>query len=136
MAAAETLTVAADLSELRRVGIWVAELGARLALPDKTVFALDLCLEEALSNIIRHGGGAAKAIELNVARAADLVSVIITDTGPAFDPSVAAAPLPAATVEEAEIGGLGIQLIRKFATTMSYCRRGDVNELSLTFALE
>jgi anti-sigma regulatory factor (Ser/Thr protein kinase) len=51
----ESLTLRSELVEVARVPPWVEKLAARHALPERTQFAMDLCLEEAISNVIRHG---------------------------------------------------------------------------------
>lgn len=134
----ETLSIKTDLNELVRVSAWVAELAVRLALPQSTAFALDLCFEEAVSNVIRHGYGGEKTapIDLSVAKQSDALHVTIKDRGAAFDPSAAAAPEVPASLEEAKIGGLGIDLIRKFTKSMHYARQDNANLLTLEFALD
>ena len=51
----ETLTLRGRMSELTRVSPWIERLAKKYAIPQKTEFAMNLCLEEVLSNIIRHG---------------------------------------------------------------------------------
>ena len=51
------LTLTSRLADLALVRPWVDALAVEHALPQDTVFAIHLCLEEALSNIIRHGYG-------------------------------------------------------------------------------
>jgi anti-sigma regulatory factor (Ser/Thr protein kinase) len=138
-ATAETLILPSELTELSQVGTWAAAAGARLALPDSTIFALDLCLEEAVSNIIRHGMPNAppepRKVHLTMLRDATLLRVIIEDDGVAFDPVASTGPALPTRLEDAAIGGLGIHLMRKFAQSMHYRRHEGVNRLTLDFPL-
>jgi anti-sigma regulatory factor (Ser/Thr protein kinase) len=135
----ETLTVRADLAELSRVNAWLALAGARLALPAGTIFALDLCLEEAVSNIIRYGLKAApperQTVQLTMSHEATLLRLMIEDHGPAFDPTQAPDPELPTQLEDAAIGGLGIHLMRRFAQSMRYQRQDGINKLILDFPL-
>jgi len=49
------LSLKSRLAELTQVRPWVDRLAAEHSIPEATVFAINLCLEEALSNVIRHG---------------------------------------------------------------------------------
>ena len=61
--------------------------------------------------------------------------LIIEDHGPAFDPTHAPDPELPTRLEDATIGGLGIQLMRRFAQSMNYQRRDGINKLTLEFPL-
>src|SRR5579863_8090537 len=51
----DCLILESKLSELNRVPSWLEHLASLHAIPDQTRYAMDLCLEEVLSNIVRHG---------------------------------------------------------------------------------
>jgi serine/threonine-protein kinase RsbW len=55
--------------------------------------------------------------------------VTIEDDGVAFDPLARAAPDVTADLDEREIGGLGIHLVRTLMDGMTYERRGERNVL-------
>jgi anti-sigma regulatory factor (Ser/Thr protein kinase) len=138
----EMLVVQAEMVELARVSDWVDGLVERWGLPQSTSFAIHLCCEEAISNVILHGFsdeqvGAEfnKDVRLVLEHRNDAVGLTIEDHGFAFDPLAAAAPVAPTTVGEATIGGLGIQLMRKFAKHLSYERRDGMNCLTLCFDL-
>jgi len=119
---------------------WARAAAERLAAPPSLFFALDLCLEEALSNAIKYGfddpppGGA--QVQLIMAREETALRVTIEDTGKPFDPSAAPDPELAHDIESAKVGGLGIHLMRNFTKAMQYDRPGNRNRLTLWFAIE
>lgn len=134
-----TLAIRPELAELARVSAWTAAQGAALGLSASTLFAIDLCLEEAVSNVIRHGYAAGAdadaAIRLELARAdADMV-LTIEDHAPPFDPLSVAAPDKPQSVEDAIIGGHGVALMRRFARDLAYERRGGMNRLVVRIAV-
>ena len=49
------LTLKSQLDDMARLWPWVEALIAQFDLPSDTAFAIHLCLEEAISNVIRHG---------------------------------------------------------------------------------
>jgi anti-sigma regulatory factor (Ser/Thr protein kinase) len=135
----ERLTITPDLSELGRVTEWADGLAAQMGLPGPTVFAIQLCFEEAVSNIIRHGRldqvRGNKEVHLALERCDGTVIATIADHGVAFDPRTVPPPRHAANLDEAMVGGQGVNLMRKFASGMEYERRGDMNRLVLRFVL-
>ena len=120
--------------ELERLGEWTEALSLTLGLPPEVAFAADLCLQEAVANVIEHGftDGAAHEIGVSATRCGRGVVLEIEDDGRPFDPLTAAPPVQAARIEEVSIGGLGVHLIRRFASGMRYAREGGRNRLILT----
>jgi anti-sigma regulatory factor (Ser/Thr protein kinase) len=131
----ETLSFQADIAELTRVAEWVEGVADRLELPDQTRFALDLCLEEALANVIRYGFpdgiDADRTVRVGLDRAEDAVLVTVEDHGVAYDPLATAEPVLPTTLDEASIGGLGVHLMRQFTQQMAYQRQDETNRLIL-----
>ena len=94
----------------------------RYAIPPETPFAIHLCLEEALSNVIRHGysgqPGHTLTVDCASPNAHELVFTI-EDHAPPFDPLAASVDRGTARSRHAggfsSPGGRGIRLMRKFA---------------------
>ena len=134
--AAERLEIAPELAEMDRLGDWAEAFCERHALPAKSNFALRLCLEEAVSNSIRHGGLAAgDRIEVSLEVGGGGMTAEIADPGIPFDPLQAPKPGVAASLEDAVIGGQGIELMRRFCCAMEYRRSEDINRLRLRFEI-
>ena len=125
------------LDELARFWPWVEALAAEYAIPADTKFAIDLCLEEALSNIVRHGysGEAGRPIFVDFTNAADRWTFTIEDHGPPFNPlELEDDKLAPTTFDELKAGGRGINLLRQFAGSLDYERIADGNRLTIRFA--
>lgn len=132
------LTLQSQLEDLTLVWPWVEALAARYSVPAETQFAIQLCLEEALSNVIRHGyrGQANQSITVECAPSgvAELVFTV-EDHAPPFDPVAAAPAATPASIQELEPGGQGIRLMRKFASRLTWQPLPHGNRLILAFAL-
>ena len=96
-------------------------------------YRLDTGLNEAVTNVISYGypDGAEHLIRLRLWAHGDIVSLEVEDDGLPFDP-LRAEPRPAPhTLEEAPIGGLGIQLIRAMLDECHYRREAGQNHLTM-----
>jgi len=114
---------------------WTDELVQPLKLSPRTTYAVQLCLEEAVTNIVSHAFAPGTVHDVHVAAWRDDagVHVEVTDDGPPFDPvsyEPASAPKD---LESAQVGGVGIKLIRSFAERIAYRRSGSMNRLLLSF---
>jgi serine phosphatase RsbU (regulator of sigma subunit)/anti-sigma regulatory factor (Ser/Thr protein kinase) len=82
--------------------------------PD-VAFAVNLCLEELLTNTIQHGlhGAPNRLIYVRLSRSDEWLEIIVKDDAPPFDPFVEApAPSLEAGVEERAVGGLGVHMVK------------------------
>ncbi len=138
----DRLTLRSQLADLSLVSRWVQALASRHRFSDRTSFAIDLCLEEALSNVIRHGYADDPTRKLDVAfqmSPEGRVSFVIEDAAPHFRPFDPEAPpaAPAATpLEELVPGGQGIPLMRQFADAVEWQPLAKGNRLTLRFNRE
>lgn len=129
------LTLGGALTEIARATRWVAQLAEQGAVPRDRLHDVELCLEEALANIILHGlaATAAPRIRLRLTGSAGRLLLEIEDNGAAFDPVAFVPPPPPRTLEEARPGGSGITLMRKFSDAVGYVREDGLNRLWLSF---
>jgi anti-sigma regulatory factor (Ser/Thr protein kinase) len=136
--ALDRIVLRGKLSEMARVPAWVEGVADRHAVDDATRFAINLCLEEAVSNVIRHGySGMAEpadvVVELTELRKGALVFTV-ADSAPRFNPLDA--PERALLDEQGQmvIGGRGIGLMRGFADSLEYEPTATGNRLRIGFS--
>jgi anti-sigma regulatory factor (Ser/Thr protein kinase) len=99
---------------------------------------MNLCLEEIVSNIIRHGycGNPDHVVVVRYVQAPDKSSVLIVDDeAPHFNPLTIEEKPVEETLDGTRTGGLGIRLVRGFATTLEYEPRPSGNRLTISFAV-
>jgi anti-sigma regulatory factor (Ser/Thr protein kinase) len=136
MSSAESsrLVLHSDLAELKRLAAWI-EGWARQGVSSDVSFAVQLCLEEAVANVIMYGGvsDARLKIVIEIERNGTTLVARVVDNGRQFDPTQAPPPSMPTSLVEAKIGDLGIHLMRSFASGMHYERRDGCNRLTLRF---
>jgi anti-sigma regulatory factor (Ser/Thr protein kinase) len=123
-----------DLAELKLLARWFEDW-AEPAISPSVSFAIQLCLEEAVANIIMHGGAENDYLEIAVEleRTDGMVVARVEDTGREFDPTQVPQPALAMSLAEAKVGDFGISLMRSFASKLDYERRDSRNRLTLRF---
>jgi serine/threonine-protein kinase RsbW len=128
-------------------GQWLTMIATDQELPEQTVFALQLCLEELLSNIVRHGGtghwdssgdvSQNRVPPLNIVVALDIdpqrIIMTVEDDGKPFNIENASVHAIDRPLGEIEPGGLGIQLVRNFVSRLSYEQAGLGNRVLVEF---
>jgi anti-sigma regulatory factor (Ser/Thr protein kinase) len=121
-----------NCSELTTIHAVLAKLKKRWNLTRRIIAELNLILDELVSNIIEHGN-CDKEIEITIRliKKENRITIILTDTGPPFDPTITPIPDISLPLEERTCGGLGIHLVRKFSDGCSYRRTGNKNVLTL-----
>jgi anti-sigma regulatory factor (Ser/Thr protein kinase) len=129
------LVLHSEVAELDRLAGWIEGWTQRNALSADQSFAIALCLEEAVANVIMYGDTADDRLEIAVEAEhnAGTSIVRIEDNGRQFDPTQVPSPPTAASLEEAKIGNVGVHLMRSFASGMQYERRNGRNRLTLRF---
>jgi anti-sigma regulatory factor (Ser/Thr protein kinase) len=138
----DRLTLSSQLGDLKLVWPWVDALAVDHAIPADTRYAIDLCLEEALSNIIRHGyrGEPSHAIAVCFTSSGiNGLSFTIDDSAPHFAPRE---PIELGQTStsgnepdpgEFKPGGRGLRLLRRFAGSLAWEQLPDGNRLTISF---
>jgi anti-sigma regulatory factor (Ser/Thr protein kinase) len=127
------LRLANDLDGLAGLAERVERFGVEQGLAENVVNALNVVLDEAVSNAINHGydAGVRGEIAVRLRRSADRVEVEVEDDGRPFDPLQVPPPDLSLPLERRPIGGLGIHLIRNLMDEISYARQAGRNVLKM-----
>ena len=124
-----------SVADIAAAARWVEQKASEQALPPDKVYALRVCVEELLTNILRHGGTVSPKIDLTVTVSSDRIVLVIEDDAKPFDVSTSTPRRVGQPLEKAQPGGLGIQLIHSFADRLSYRRAGQKNRVVVEFIL-
>ena len=129
----DRIVIGNDVAELRRMTGWLRTCTEAADVPPELVHRLDVCANEAVTNIISYAydDRARHEITLELTETATGVSLVIRDDGRPFNFMEAPAHGAPASLDEAEIGKLGIHLIRRLMTRCDYRREGGANVLLL-----
>lgn len=134
------------IDDISAAAQWVDKIAVEQQFPEQLVFALQVCLEELLTNVIRHGGAKSSGdlsevpvpplnVEITISTGAQRVSMTVEDNGKPFDVVNAPAHRIDQPLDEVQPGGLGIQLIRNFASSIAYEQAGLGNRVIVEFLL-
>jgi serine/threonine-protein kinase RsbW len=131
---ARRLTLHNKLAELDRLEPWIEDCADLGMSPDLSL-AVQLCVEEAVANVIMHASTHNDRLDISVklGRCKGQLVARIEDNGPEFDPTQAPSLTVASSLGEARVGKFGIHLMRSFADGMDYERRDGRNRLTLRF---
>lgn len=97
-------------------------------------YLVNLCLEELITNIIWHGlkGRGDSEIEVTIDLSPSRLQIVLVDQAPPYDPfSRAAKPNVDAALDERNLGGLGVYLVRKLMDDASYFYDSQGNHITL-----
>ena len=129
----QELIIKNNISEIERFAIFVEELVEDLSLNLILLMNLNLALEEVLSNIILYAypDKLGEEISIKTSKVGESIIFTISDNGIEFDPTVLPDADITLSVDEREIGGLGIFLIRKIMDEVKYERIKGKNVLTI-----
>ncbi len=126
------------LTELSRIWPWVEALADEYGLAEEQRFAMHLCLEEALANVVLHGYGEEPGHPIAIRSSVmdGWLFIAIEDEAPPFAPDEAGpSGQNPADLEAMEPGGNGIRLLRRFAGSVVYEPLQPGNRLTIGFPL-
>jgi serine/threonine-protein kinase RsbW len=129
-----TLKVANDLAAIPQLAADLEAFCAARAVPSRTVHRFTLALEEVLTNVIAYAvpAGGSHEIDVRIAWRDGTLHATVSDDGIAFNPLTRPAADLQAPIEQRQIGGLGIHLLRTLSETAHYRRDGDRNVLTFS----
>ncbi len=118
-----------SLSELKKVSKNLELFGRSQDLPQRTIFKINLALEELVSNIIYYGyvDDDDHWIKIAISLEGGVLVISLEDDGIPFNPVEAREPDCGCPIEDREIGNLGIHLCKQFMDDLIYERRGNKN---------
>jgi anti-sigma regulatory factor (Ser/Thr protein kinase) len=128
------LELTADMAELERLNDAIDSFGETSHWSEKSLFQVKLAIEEVVINTLSHGfnGQHGQRILLKLIQVDHHLTVEISDNAVAFDPLQRPPPDLNASLEDREVGGLGIYLARQMMDSVAYQRIGDWNHLLMT----
>jgi len=125
-------------NKIEELGVLTQMLQAFLRpcqLPSRTLYALELSLEEIFVNIISYAyeDDRLHTIHFDVDVDDDLIAMQFRDDGRPFNPLAVKAPDPQNPLMERVMGGLGINFVRHMRDMMEYQRQHEWNILRIWF---
>jgi phosphoserine phosphatase RsbU/P len=130
---AETAVLRNQLSDLDTLDHILDRFGTHGRLPAATMAELRVVCDDIVSNVINHGfpQGGEHDIEVRLELTGRRLVVTVSDDGVAFNPLAVAPPDTTLPLEQRELGGLGIHLVRNLTDEATYSRHRGRNVITL-----
>lgn len=122
-----------DLSELKNLNRHLNHWGRDTGLQADSILRINICLDELFTNIVSYGfkDDLEHIVKFTVHADNQILIINIEDDGIPFNPLEKIDPDFPANVESANIGGLGILIIRKLIDNIAYERTQGKNKLTM-----
>ena len=111
-------------------------LDAVVKAPQGKMSALHIILDEVCSNIVKHSNATLFEVDVEQTDEPREVSMTFSDDGVAYDPLTHVDPDTTLGAEKRPIGGLGIMMVKKMASSVSYSRDGDRNRFTVHYLMK
>ena len=92
---------------------------------------LHVLLDEICSNIVKHSGASGFEVDIGIGEEPLVITMTFTDDGVAYDPLAHESPDISLPADKRPIGGLGIMMVKKMATSLAYRRARNRNALTV-----
>jgi serine/threonine-protein kinase RsbW len=122
-----------DRAELEKLEGFTADFALKAGLSDKDLFALQIIVEELVTNVIDYGGVPAgeHAVRADLSAEGGELLIRLTDRGTEYNPLLREDPDTTLPAEQRPIGGLGVHFCKKLTDAQEYERRDGCNVLTL-----
>jgi len=110
------------------------EFAEECNMPMATMIKVNIVLDELLSNIVKYGFPEDKKGMIDITLelfSTGKLTIVLSDQGIPFNPFQIAPPQLNIPIEEREIGGLGIHLVKELMDEYTYERTLDLNIVSM-----
>ena len=129
----ETLVIKNNVQEVARFSTFIKSATEKLGIEKSLARQLRLAVEEAVVNVIDYAYPAGKEGDITIKIMSDghTLRFQIIDAGVLFDPTMKEKADTTLSVEDRQIGGLGILLVRELMDSINYERIEGTNVLTL-----
>ena len=133
----ETISILNRTSELDRVYTFIEEFASRYSIIERVRYKLHLAIDEILANIISYAYTDEEShhIIIRLWIEDEAVRIEFVDDGVAYNPLLQPEPKIDVPLEERQVGGLGIYLVRKLMDAVEYRRDFEKNHLIISKSL-
>lgn len=127
------LTIQSRLDELEKIRRFVSKAARAVGFAECDGYKIVLAVDEACSNIIRHGYGqnTNEKLHIVIQSSGNQFTVTVNDNGKSYDPRKHPVPDTNAYLAARKSGGLGIKLMHLLVDEIKYEQSDGANKLVL-----
>ena len=131
------LVAAIDLAEIDRINTEFTQFAEECGLAAGVGQKICIVFDDLLNNIISYGfsDDEEHQINIDISATAERLLITVADDGVPFNPFDQVGPDTSLSVEDRDIGGLGVLLVTELMDQSSYQRRRDQNIVTLVMDL-
>lgn len=128
-----TIQFAADVREIERLNQLVRQFGELHQIPSRALYAVNLALDELVTNVCLYGfdDPAGHQVIVRLIATPGQLQASVEDDGKSFNPLDVKQPDLNAPLEQRELGGLGIHLVRSLMDHITYVHENGKNVLTI-----
>ena len=128
-----SIDVRTDLSEIERINHEIEVFADKHEIPTTVVQKVNIAMDELLNNIISYGfdDDENHFIELGIDYTEERLEITLRDNGKPFNPFDRVRPDTTLGIDQREIGGLGVLLVKELMSEVSYQRQLECNVVTL-----
>jgi sigma-B regulation protein RsbU (phosphoserine phosphatase) len=132
------ITIKADMSEIDCVNEAFSEYAETVGLSASVIQKVSISFDDLLNNVVAYGFDDPEGheIEITARHANGRLVITVTDDGVPFNPFDQVGPDTTLSVEERDIGGLGVLLVGELMNECTYKRLRGRNVVTLTLATD
>lgn len=124
------LEISPTMESMEQVTTFVEQELEAAGIPRKVISQMNIAVDEIFSNIARYSGASEASVYVSVEEGRIILR--FSDNGNPYDPTKRADPHTNLSIEERDIGGLGIFIVKKSMDTVEYEYQDGINILTLT----
>jgi anti-anti-sigma factor len=125
----------ADVNLLSPVRVFIVNTLRGSGYPEDAVNDIELCADEAVTNVVEHAYGydPKKSLTVELVMDKESLKIVVRDQGRAFEPKGASGEVDLEKhIAERRTGGLGVYLMNSFMDSVDYQRVENENVLTMT----
>ncbi len=129
-----TVRIENDLSEIAKVDEKLDDFAEQFGVPPAIAATFHIIFDDLLNNVISYGFNDEQRhlIDISLELTANSLIVSIADDGVPYNPLAETAPDTTLSIEDRQLGGLGVHIVVNMVDDISYQRTADKNVLTLT----
>jgi sigma-B regulation protein RsbU (phosphoserine phosphatase) len=133
-----TFVLSNSLSQIPPIQTQIGEFCRHFNVSEKKIYHILLSVDELLSNVILHGykDSNLHSLQVRICYKNQTIIISIVDDGIPFNPLSFSPPSLSNSLENREVGGLGIHFVKTFTRTMRYRRNKGLNYIWLLVGKE
>lgn len=129
---ATSFAVTVDMASVAKVSDYLDNCLEEYEIPVRVGYSLKVVADEIYSNIVHYSG--AKNAEVLFANAQEQITLVFRDDGTPYNPLEADTPDVTADLEDRQIGGLGMFMVKKMCQEVAYEYSDGKNQMTVVLS--